>query len=58
MDVVGLVQQAVDVSGQPSRGAHSVVPQDVDDIIQSVQAVLHLRLKTSGDIAFSIILLN
>lgn len=44
--VVGLVHQAVDVTGQTGRGAHSVVPQDVDHIIQSVQSVLHLRLQT------------
>lgn len=42
--VVGLVQQAVDVTGQTGRGAHSMVPQDVDHIVQSVQTVLHLRL--------------
>lgn len=45
--MVGLVQQAVDVSGQSGRGAHSVVPQDVDHVIQSVQSVLHLRLENT-----------
>lgn len=47
--VVGLVQQAVDVTGQTSSGANRMVPQDVDYIIQSVQTVLHLRLKTPGN---------
>lgn len=47
--MVGLVQQAVDVSGQTGRGAHSVVPQDVDHVIQSVQSVLHLRLEIPRD---------
>ncbi len=46
--MVGLVQQAVDVSGQAGRGAHSVIPQHVDHIVQSVQSVLHLRLQTAG----------
>lgn len=41
-----LVQQAVDVCRQAGRRAHSVVPQDVDHIVQSVQPVLHLRLRT------------
>lgn len=47
--LVGLVHQAVNVTGQAGRGPHSVVPQDVDHIIQSVQTVLHLRLQTPGD---------
>lgn len=47
--MVVLVQQAVGVSGQTGRGAHSVVPQDVDDIIKPVQSVLHLRLQTPRD---------
>lgn len=42
--VVGLGQQAVDVRGQTGRGAHSVVPQDMDHIVKSVQTILHLRL--------------
>ena len=42
----GVAQQAVEVTGQPGRGAHSVVPQHVDHIIQPVQTVLHLRLDT------------
>lgn len=45
MDVGGLTQQPMDVAGQTGGGAHSVVPQNVDNIIQSVQTVLHLRLK-------------
>lgn len=47
--VVVLVQQAVDVSWQTGCGAHGVVPQDVDHIVQSVQSVLHLRLQTPTD---------
>lgn len=46
--VVGLVQQPVDVTGQTSGGANGMVPQDVDYVIQSVQTILHLRLKTPG----------
>lgn len=48
MDAVGLVQEAVDVGREACGGAHGVVPQDVDDIVQSVQAVLHLRLATQN----------
>lgn len=47
--MLDLVQQAVDVSGKTGRGAHGVVPQDVDHIVKSVQTVLHLRLQTQGD---------
>lgn len=43
--VLGLVQEAVDVTGQSGDGANSMVPQDMDYIVQSVQAVFHLRLK-------------
>ncbi|KAF3854951.1 hypothetical protein F7725_023006 [Dissostichus mawsoni] len=50
-----LVQQAVDVCRQAGRGAHSVVPQDVDHIVQSVQPVLHLRLRTPREEKFSCI---
>lgn len=46
--VVALVDQAVDVAWQAGGGAHGVVPQDVDHVVQSVQAVLHLRLQTPG----------
>lgn len=46
--VVALVHQAVDVAGQAGGGAHGVVPQDVDHIVQSVQTILHLRLQTAG----------
>lgn len=46
--VVALVDQAVDVAGQAGGGAHGVVPQDVDHIVQSVQTILHLRLQTAG----------
>lgn len=53
-----LVQQAVDVSGQTGRGAHGVVPQDVDHIIQSVQSVLHLRLQTPRDKRFELLDVN
>lgn len=42
--LMGLVQEAVHVGGQTGRGANGVIPQDVDDIVQSVQPVLHLRL--------------
>ena len=47
--MVVLVQQAVDVGWQTGCGAHGVVPQDVDHIVQSVQSVLHLRLQTPTD---------
>lgn len=44
--VVALVEQAVDVVGQAGGGgAHGVVPQDVDHVVQSVQTILHLRLR-------------
>lgn len=46
--VVALVHQAVDVAWQAGGGAHGVVPQDVDHIVQSVQTILHLRLQTAG----------
>lgn len=45
---MALVHQAVDVAGQAGGGAHGVVPQDVDHIVQSVQSILHLRLQTAG----------
>ena len=42
--IVCLSQQAVYVAGQTGGGAHSMVPQDEDGIVQSVQAILHPRL--------------
>lgn len=46
--LVALVHQAVDVAGQAGGRAHGVVPQDVDDIVQPIQSILHLRLQTAG----------
>lgn len=43
-----VVHKAMDVTGQTGSGANSVVPQNMDHIIQSVQTVLHLRLQTPG----------
>lgn len=45
--VVAVADQAVDVVGQAGGGAHGVVPQDVDHVVQPVQAILHLRLQKS-----------
>lgn len=43
---VAVVEQAVEVVGQAGGGgAHGVVPQDVDHVVQSVQTILHLRLQ-------------
>lgn len=39
-----LSQQIVYVAGQTGGGAHCVVPQNKDCIIQSIQAILHSRL--------------
>lgn len=45
--LVALVGQAVEVVGQAGGGAHGVVPQHVDHVVQSVQTILHLRLHRS-----------
>lgn len=42
--ILCLSQQTVYVAGQTGGGAHCVVPQNKDCIIQSVQAILHSRL--------------
>lgn len=42
---VRLVDQALEVGGH--RGADGVVPQHVDHVVQSVQSVLHLRLRVT-----------
>ena len=42
--VVGLSEQAVEVAGQAGGGAHSVVTQDMDGIVQAIQTVLHTGL--------------
>lgn len=47
VSVVALVEQVVDVVGQAGGGAHGVVPQDVDHVVQAVQPILHLSLQTS-----------
>lgn len=56
-----VVHEAMDVTGQTGSGANSVVPQNMDHIIQSVQTVLHLRLQTPGKLfcfCFFIVLLQ
>lgn len=42
--VLRLSQQTVYVAGQTGGGAHCMVPQNEDCIIQSVQTILHSRL--------------
>lgn len=42
--ILCLSQQTVHVTGQTGGGAHCVVPQNKDRIIQPVQTILHSRL--------------
>ena len=42
--ILCLSQQTVYVAGQTGGGAHGMVPQNKDCIIQSVQTILHSRL--------------
>lgn len=42
--ILCLSQQTVYVAGQTGGGAHCMVPQNKDCIIQSVQTILHSRL--------------
>lgn len=45
---MALVEQAVDVVWKAGSGrAHGVVSQDVDHVVQSVETILHLRLRTA-----------
>lgn len=42
--ILRLSQQTVQVTGQTGGGAHGMVPQNKDCIIQSVKTILHSRL--------------